>query len=89
MAWTEITRAQHDRSALRYASDCTDEEWAVVAPFLSETSKAGRPLKHSLRTLWEATQYIGATGCQWRALPKDFPPFTTVQYISTTGVTAA
>ncbi len=34
MAWTEITRAKHDRSGLRYASDCTDEEWAVVAPFL-------------------------------------------------------
>lgn len=51
-----------------------------MAPFPSETSKAGRPLKHSLRTLWEATQYIGATGWQWRALPKDFAPFTTVQH---------
>ena len=80
MAWTEITRAKHDRSGLRYASDCTDEEWAVVAPFLSQTSKVGRPRMHSMRTLWEATQYIGATGCQWRALPKDFPPFTTVQH---------
>jgi transposase len=80
MAWTEITRADHDRIALRYASDCTDEEWAVVAPFLSKTSKVGRPCKHSMRTLWEATQYIAATGCQWRALPTDFPPFTTVQH---------
>jgi transposase len=41
----------------------------------------GRPsLKHSLRTLWEAVQYIAATGCQCEALPKDFPPFTTVQH---------
>jgi len=80
MAWTEITRLKHDRSGLRYASDCTDEEWAVVAPFLSETSKVGRPHTHRMRDLWEATQYIVATGCQWRALPKDFPPFTTVQH---------
>jgi transposase len=80
MAWTEITRAKHDRSGLRYASDCTDEEWAVVAPFLLDASKVGRPCTHSTRTLWEAVQYIGATGCQWRALPRDFPPFTTVQH---------
>jgi len=58
MAWTEITRAKPDRSGLRYASDCTDEEWAVVAPFLSQTSKVGRPRVHSMRTLWEATLYI-------------------------------
>jgi len=41
MAWTEITRLKHDRSGLRYARDCTDEEWAVVAPFLSQTSNVG------------------------------------------------
>jgi len=80
MAWTETTRAQYDRRGLRYASDCTDEEWAVVAPLLLQRPKVGRPLKHALRTLWEAVQYIAATGCQWQALPKDFPPFTTVQH---------
>jgi transposase len=80
MAWTEITRRQHDRRDLRYASDCTDAEWALVAPFLEAAGKLGRPRKHAMRTLWNAVQYIGATGCQWRLLPKDFPPFTTVQY---------
>ena len=40
----------------------------------------GRPRKHKARTLWDAIQYIAATGCQWAQLPKDFPPFTTVQY---------
>jgi transposase len=80
MAWTEITRPEYDRRHLRYASDCTDAEWAIIGPFLETTGKAGRPCKHSMRTLWNSVQYIAATGCQWRLLPKDFPPFTTVQY---------
>ncbi len=40
----------------------------------------GRLRKHKVRTLWDAIQYIAATGCRWAQLPKDFPPFTTVQY---------
>jgi transposase len=42
--------------------------------------QGGRPRKHKARTLWDAIQYIAATGCQWAQLPRDFPPFTTVQY---------
>lgn len=81
MAWTEITRRQYDRRSLRYASDSTDAEWSVIAPFfVAQESKVGRPLEHDPRTLWDAIQYIAATGCQWAHLPKDFPPFTTVQY---------
>jgi len=80
MSWTETARREHDRSRLRYASDCTDEEWAVVRPSLRRTSRVGRPHKHRARTLWDAIQYIASTGCQWAQLPKDFPPFTTVQY---------
>lgn len=80
MSWTETTRREHDRSGVRYASDCTDAEWAVVRPLLRRTSRVGRPRKHKARTLWDAIQYIAATGCQWAQLPKDFPPFTTVQY---------
>ena len=40
----------------------------------------GRLRKHKAQTLWNAIQYIAATGCQWAQLPKDFPPFTTIQY---------
>jgi len=80
MAWTEITRRQHDRCGLRFASDCTDAEWALVAPFLETTSKVGRPRRHSMREVWNAVQYIATGGVQWRLLPKCFPPFTTVQY---------
>ena len=80
MGWTKTARREHDRSGLRYASDCTDGEWAVVRPLLRRTTKVGRPRKQKARTLWDAIQYIAATGCQWAQLPRDFPPFTTVQY---------
>ena len=80
MSWTETARREHDRRGLRYASDCTDEEWAIVAPLLARTTKVGRPRLHRGRDLWHAIQYLAATGCQWAQLPKDFPPFTTVQY---------
>lgn len=80
MPWTEITRPDYDRRFLRYASDCSDEEWALIAPFLKPASNVGRPRRHSMRQIWNAISYIAATGCQWAMLPKDFPPFTTVQY---------
>jgi transposase len=80
MPWTEITRSNYDRRDQRYASDSTDEEWAVVVPFMPPKSKVGRPRRTKMRAVWDAIQYIAATGCQWAMLPKDFPPFTTVQY---------
>lgn len=80
MPWTEITRPDYDRRGQRYASDSTDEEWALVAPFMPPKSKVGRPRGTNMRAVWDAIQYMAATGCQWAMLPKDFPPFTTVQY---------
>lgn len=55
-------------------------EWAIVAPLLARTTKVGRPRLHRGRDLWNAIQHLAATGCQWAQLPRDFPPFTTVQY---------
>ena len=80
MAWTETTRPQYERGLDRYASDCTDEEWAIIEPFMPGPSRVGRPRKSNLREIWNAIQYIATTGCQWALLPKCFPPFTTVQY---------
>src|SRR5438270_5404495 len=79
MSWTEITRAQYRREGLRYASDQTDEEWGLIAPFMPERRWLGRPRTVDLRDVLNAILYILATGCQWRALPKDFPPRSTVQ----------
>jgi len=79
MAWTETTRAQYRRDDLRYASDLTDDEWALIEPHLPLPGKVGRPRKTDLRKLFEAILYMASTGCQWRAIPKEFPPYSTVQ----------
>lgn len=80
MTWTKTTRKQYRRDGLRYASDMTDREWQLVARLLPKPKRMGRPREVDLRIVLNAMLYLLATGCQWRALPKDFPPFTTVQY---------
>lgn len=79
MVWTDITRVKYCRDALRYASDTTDEEWANIAEYMPPLHRRGRPRKVSLRDVVNAIFYIAQSGCQWRMLPKDFPPYTTVQ----------
>ena len=80
MSWTKITRAQYRRDHLRYASDTTDAEWLLLSFFLPLSCRLGRPREVDLRTVVNAILYILMTGCQWRTLPKDFPPRSTVQY---------
>jgi putative transposase len=80
MPWTEITREHYRRNGLRYASDTTDSEWSLLAPFMPRQRRVGRPRTVDLRAVVNAILYILATGCQWRALPKDFPPRSTIQY---------
>ena len=76
--------ARHRRAqALRpdrrsYPSDFTEAEWSAVEPLWREHARA-LPEKHGLRDVVEALRYIGATGCPWRYLPNDFPPFQTVR----------
>ncbi len=80
MSWTKITPVDHDRSDLRYASDCRDEEWRLIAPEVTAQSRSGRPGTVDMRSIWDAIQYVAATGCQWRQLPKDFTLVSTVRY---------
>lgn len=79
MSWTETTRLQYRRNGLRYSSDMLDAEWELIAPFVAEDRRLGRPRATVLRAVVEAIFYIAATGCQWRMLPKEFPPYSTVQ----------
>jgi len=79
MPWTETTRPQYRREGLRYASDLTDAEWALIAPLMPPARPVGRPRSTELREVVQALLYIASTGCQWRQLPKDFPPYSTVQ----------
>ena len=77
--WTEITRPQYDRSCLRYASDLTEEEWCVIKPLEPPAKKLGRRRTTNLREVLNAILYMARTGCQWRMLPKEFPPRSTIQ----------
>jgi len=79
MPWTKATRQQYRRDGLRYASDQTDEEWALVERFMPARSWRGRPRTTELRAVMDAILYMAATGCQWRQLPKEFPAYSTVQ----------
>jgi len=79
MAWTEITRRKYQRDGQRYASDTAESEWAVIEPHLPAPAACGRRRKTKLRDVVDAIFYIAQSGCQWRLLPKDFPPYTTVQ----------
>ena len=76
--WTEITRRKYEREGQRYASDLTDAEWALIEPHMPVAKRLGRPRETALRSVLDPILYIARTGCQWRMLPKDFPPFTTV-----------
>lgn len=80
MAWSETTRAQHDRRSLRYASDVTDAEWDIIEPFMPPPSNLGRPQEVAFYEVWNAVQYIASGGIAWALLPKDFPPSSTVRY---------
>src|SRR5215831_13078007 len=77
--WTETTRGKYAREEQRYASDLTDAEWALIKPHMPAAKRLGRPRATELRAVLDAILYIARTGCQWRMLPKEFPPFTTVQ----------
>lgn len=66
----------------RYPSDITDEEWEVLKEILEQVEPyiTGRPRKVDLREVLNAIYYLNKTGCPWRYLPKDFPPYVLVSY---------
>ena len=79
MPWNDITRRQHNREGLRYPSDLTDREWELLRPLVPPAKSGGRPRSTEMREVMDAILYIASSGCQWRMLPGDFPPLSTVQ----------
>ena len=77
--WTEITRPKYERHNRRYASDLSDDEWRLIAPFMPPAKTLGRPRTTAMREVVNAILYLLRSGCPWRLLPKDFPPRSTVQ----------
>jgi transposase len=76
--WTNENRGRYDRSRLRYPSDLTDQEWCLVEPQIPPAKRGGNKRHVNLREVVNGLMYILSTGCQWRALPKDLPPRSTV-----------
>ncbi|MFI7223850.1 IS5 family transposase [Nonomuraea angiospora] len=75
----------------RYPSDLTDDQWELIEPLLPASNTGGRPEKHPRREIVNAILYVVRSGCPWRYLPTDLPPWQTVywyfQQWEQTGVT--
>src|SRR3954470_3383628 len=78
--WKPEHRLAADRRGLRYPSDLTDAEWAIVAPMIPPGRDGGRRRSVNVREVLNGIFYVLWTGCQWKALPKDLPPKSTVHW---------
>jgi transposase len=76
--WTNANRVDYDRGYLRYPSDLTDAEWALVGPLIPPSKRGGNKRTVDIRAVVNGLMYVLSTGCQWRAIPKDLPPSTTI-----------
>jgi transposase len=76
--WTKENRRRYDRSGLRYETDLNDDEWAEIAPLIPLAKPGGNKRSVNLREVVNGLMYILGTGCQWRAIPKDLAPRSTV-----------
>ena len=76
--WTSKNRKRYDRSKLRYPSDLTDDEWRLVEPLIPPGKRGGGKRTVNMREVVNGLMYILSTGCQWRAIPKDLPPKSSV-----------
>ena len=76
--WTKENRGRYVRSSLRYPSDVTDAEWAQIEPLIPPARRGGNKRHVNVREVVNGLMYVLSTGCQWRAIPKDLPPRSTV-----------
>jgi transposase len=76
--WKPEHRRAACRRGLRYPSDLTDVEWALVEPLIPPAKRGGRRRTIDVREVLNAIFYVLSTGCQWNALPSDLPPKSTV-----------
>ena len=84
--WTDENRGRYDRSRLRYPSDLTDAEWALVQPVdplrgsTPWAKRGGNKRTVDVREVVNGLMYVLSTGCQWRAISKDLPPRNTINH---------
>src|SRR5215208_886009 len=63
-----------------YPTDLSDAEWKCIEPHLPTPRADGRPRRHSLREILDAIFYMVKSGCAWRLLPHEFPPWKTIHH---------
>jgi transposase len=80
LMWTTENRARYDRSKLRYPSDLTDAEWELARHEIPRAKRGGNKRTVDEREVLNGLMYVLGTGCQWRAIPKDLPPRSTVNF---------
>ncbi len=76
--WTTENRRRYDRDELRYPSDLTDDEWAQVHHLIPPAKRGGRRREIDVRQVLNGIMYVLSTGCQWRYIPRDLPPRSTL-----------
>lgn len=76
--WKPEHRRAAERRGLRYPSDLSDAEWALIGPMIPPAKRGGRPREVDVREVVNGVFYVLSTGCQWKALPKDLPPSSTI-----------
>ena len=76
--WTAENRHRYDRDKLRYPSDLTDAEWQLIKPLIPPAKRGGGKRTVNMREVVNGVMYVLSTGCQWRYIPKDLPPRSTV-----------
>ena len=76
--WTDKNRGRYDSSKLRNPSDLTDDEWNLVEPLIPPGKTGGGKRTVVMREVVNGLMYVLSTGCQWRAVPKDLPPKSTI-----------
>lgn len=76
--WKEDNRQRYNRDKLRYPSDVTDEEWSLVSELIPPAKRGGRRREVDVREILNGIMYVLSTGCQWRYVPGDLPPRSTI-----------
>jgi len=76
--WIAENRGSYDRNKLHYPSDVTDDEWNHIARLIPPAKRGGRRWSVDVREVVNGLMYILSTGCQWRSIPKDLPPRSTL-----------
>lgn len=78
--WTVENRTQYDRGKLRYPTDLTDAEWELAKAEIPRARRGGNKRTVDVREVMNGLMYVLGTGCQWRAIPKDLSPRSTVNH---------